>query len=133
VEERVASIFRACCVPASPMDCVIEVLDCCLPIWTYGLQLWGTACTSNIQILERFQSKALRVITDAPRYVTNALLRRDLHIQSVKEEIQRLSSQYNVRLDSHSNLTANPKKQPTNRRLRLILPTDLPTRFFVYI
>jgi hypothetical protein len=36
------------------------------PIWTYGLQLWGTASTSNIEILERFQSKALRMIVDSP-------------------------------------------------------------------
>jgi hypothetical protein len=35
-------------------------------IWTYGIQLWGTASTSNIKILERFQSKALRMIVDAP-------------------------------------------------------------------
>jgi hypothetical protein len=32
-------------------------------IWTYGIQLWGTASTSNIEILERFQSKALRMIS----------------------------------------------------------------------
>jgi hypothetical protein len=32
------------------------------PIWTYGIQLWGTASTSNIDILERFQSKALFLI-----------------------------------------------------------------------
>jgi hypothetical protein len=25
------------------------------PIWTYGVQLWGTASNSNIDILERFQ------------------------------------------------------------------------------
>jgi hypothetical protein len=35
------------------------------PIWTYGIQLWSTASTSNIEILERFQSKALRIIVDA--------------------------------------------------------------------
>jgi hypothetical protein len=29
------------------------------PIWTYGVQLRGTASTSNIEILERFQSKVL--------------------------------------------------------------------------
>jgi carbonic anhydrase len=81
------------------------------PIWTYGLQLLGRASTSNIEILERFQSKALRMITDAPWYVTNALLRRDLHIPSVKEEIQQLSFQYSTRLNSHPNLlTANLKK-----------------------
>jgi hypothetical protein len=27
------------------------------PIWTYGIQLWGSASISNIEILERFQSK----------------------------------------------------------------------------
>jgi hypothetical protein len=35
------------------------------PIWTYGIQLWGTASTSNIEILGRFQSKALRRIVVA--------------------------------------------------------------------
>jgi hypothetical protein len=44
------------------------------PIWTYGIQLWGTASTSNIEILERFQSKALRMIVDAPWYVPNTLI-----------------------------------------------------------
>jgi hypothetical protein len=32
------------------------------PIWTYEMQLWGTASTSDIEILERFQSKALGMI-----------------------------------------------------------------------
>jgi hypothetical protein len=57
------------------------------PIWTYGLQLWGTASTSNIEILERFQSKALRIIVDAPWYVPNIHIRHDLQLTSVKEEI----------------------------------------------
>jgi hypothetical protein len=35
------------------------------PIWTYGIQLWGTASTSNIEIQTLFQSKALRMIVDA--------------------------------------------------------------------
>jgi hypothetical protein len=54
------------------------------PIWTYGIQLWGTASTSNIDILERFQSKVLRMIVDAPWYVPNNLIRRDLHISTVR-------------------------------------------------
>jgi hypothetical protein len=33
------------------------------PIWAYGIQLWGTAATSNVEILERLQSKALRMIS----------------------------------------------------------------------
>jgi hypothetical protein len=36
------------------------------PILTYGIQLWGTASTSNIEILKRFQSKTLRMIEWTP-------------------------------------------------------------------
>jgi hypothetical protein len=87
------------------------------------------ASTSNIEILKIFQSNALH-ITDAPWYVTNALLRRDLHSPSIKEEIQRLSSQYSARLNSNPNLlTATLKKRPTNRRLRCILPPDFLYKF----
>jgi hypothetical protein len=44
------------------------------PIWTYRIQLWGTASTSDIEILERFQSKTLRTIVDAPWYVPNMVI-----------------------------------------------------------
>jgi hypothetical protein len=73
------------------------------PIWTYGIQLWGSASTSNIEILERFQSEALRMIADAPRYVPNVILRQDLQISSVKEEILRFSIQYSSRLQTYPN------------------------------
>jgi hypothetical protein len=56
------------------------------PMSTYGIQLWGTASTSNIEILECFQSKALRVIADAPWYVPNAVIRRDLQTPTAKEQ-----------------------------------------------
>jgi hypothetical protein len=56
------------------------------PIWTYGIQLWGTASTSNIEILELFQSKALRMIVDAHWYVPNTVIRRDLQYQQLKEK-----------------------------------------------
>jgi hypothetical protein len=49
------------------------------PIWTYGIQLWGWASISTIEILEGFQGKVLRIITDAPWYVPNTVLRQDLH------------------------------------------------------
>jgi len=35
------------------------------PIWTYGVQLWGTASNSNMEILQRFQNKYLRIIINA--------------------------------------------------------------------
>jgi hypothetical protein len=45
------------------------------PTWTYGIQLWGTTSNSNTEILERFRSKVLRLIVDAPWYVSNSVTR----------------------------------------------------------
>jgi hypothetical protein len=73
------------------------------PIWTYGIQLWGTASTSNTEILERFQSKALSIIVDAPWYVPNTVIGRDLQITRVKQEICHYSSEYSARLVTHPN------------------------------
>jgi hypothetical protein len=63
------------------------------PIWTYGIQLWGTASTSNLEILERFQSKALRMIVDAPWYEPNTAIRRDLQIQTAATALNMCSPQ----------------------------------------
>jgi hypothetical protein len=89
--------------------------------------------TSNIEILEQFQLKALRMIGDAPRYVLNTIIRRDLQIPTVTEEIRRYSSQYSARLSAHPNgLVMNLMEQPdNNRRLQRHLPNDLPTRLLV--
>jgi hypothetical protein len=43
--------------------------------------------TSNIEIIERFQSTALSMTVDAAWYVPNTVIRRDLHTPSVKEGI----------------------------------------------
>jgi hypothetical protein len=100
--------------------------------WTYGIQLWGTASTFNIGILERFQSKALRMIVDAPWYVPDTVIQRDLQIPSVKAEVCRYSSQYSACLGAHPNyVIVNLAELPDNRRLRRHLPNDLPTSFLV--
>jgi hypothetical protein len=100
------------------------------PIWTYGIQLWGTASTSNIEILERFQSKGLSMIVDAPWYVPNSLIRRGLRCPTVKEEIRRYSSHCGARFRTHPNhLAVNLLRLPDNRRLRRYLPNDLPDRY----
>jgi hypothetical protein len=99
-------------------------------MWTYGIQLWGTAFTSNIEILERFQCTVLRMIVDTPWYVPNTVIRRDLQTPTVNEELHHYSSQYSERLSVHPNdLAVNLTVQPDNRRLQRHLPNDLPTRF----
>jgi hypothetical protein len=72
------------------------------------------------------------MMVDAPWYVPNALIRRDLNILSVKEEICRYSTQYGARLRSHPNpLVVTLLGLPDNRRLQKRLPNDLPCRFLL--
>jgi hypothetical protein len=94
------------------------------PNESYGIQLWGTASTSNIDILERYQSKALSMIVDASWYVPNTVIRRNLQSPTVKGEVRRYSSQYSARLSANPNgLLVNLIELPDNRRLRKHLPT----------
>jgi hypothetical protein len=67
-----------------------------------------------------------------PWYVPNTIIRRDLQIPTVKQEIRRYSSQYTAHLSAHPNdLIVNLIELPDNRRLQRHLPNDLPTRFLV--
>jgi hypothetical protein len=93
----------------------------------------SSVTTSNIESLERFQSKALRMIGGAPWYVPYTVIQKDLQTPTVKVKIRRYSSQYSARLSAHPNgLVANLMEQlDNNRRLRRHLPNDLPTGFLV--
>jgi hypothetical protein len=73
------------------------------PIWTYGMPLWGTASTSNIEILQRFQNKVLRLIANAPRYVPNTVLHADLLIPTVKAELTTFGTKYREKLTVYPN------------------------------
>jgi hypothetical protein len=55
----------------------------------------------HVRSLERFQSKALRM---AFWYMPNMVIRRDLQIPTVKEEIHHYSSKYSARLRAHRNV-----------------------------
>jgi len=101
------------------------------PIWTYGIQLWGTVSTSNIDILERLQSKTLRIITDAPWYVPNAVIKHDLQVPSVRQEVRTYSVTYHARLEGHPKdlATSLLQQPPHNHRLKRYYPGDLATRF----
>jgi hypothetical protein len=97
----------------------------------YSIQLWGTATNSNINILERFQSKVLRIITDAPGYVPNAVIKHDLQVPSVRQEVWTYSVTYHARFEGHPNDLAISLLQqpPYDCRLKQYYPSDLVTRF----
>lgn len=96
------------------------------PIWMYGIQLWGCASKSNINIIQRSQSKILRIITNAPWYVTNQTLHEDLKIPYIRDEIAKQSTKHCSRLELHVNPILHPLLEPQlNRRLKRNWTTDL--------
>ncbi|KAI5720084.1 hypothetical protein M8J77_001627 [Diaphorina citri] len=74
------------------------------PVWTYGIQLWGCTCETTIYIIQRFQNKVLRSIVDAPWYIRNDNLHRDLCVETVKEVIKKAALAHQKRLQEHENI-----------------------------
>jgi hypothetical protein len=96
------------------------------PVWMYGCELWGCASKSNIHIIQRFQSKLLRTIADAPWFVTNHTLHTDFKIPKVRDVIHERLCYHRRRLEAHT----NPLLEPllivnNNRRLKRLWPTDM--------
>lgn len=73
------------------------------PIWTYASELWGSACATNIQIIQRFQNKVLRNICAAPWFTKNEEIHEYLEVTTVKEEIENRIKSYKGRLERHIN------------------------------
>jgi hypothetical protein len=69
-----------------------------------------------------------------PRYVQNTVIRRDLQIPTVKEEIRRYSSQYSARLSAHPNdLTVNLTELPDNKTPAKWSAYQIPSVIVVFV
>lgn len=102
------------------------------PIWTYGIQLWGSAANSNLEILQRFQNKVLRMIVDAPSFVPNSVIHHDIPLPTIQVEIEKYSMKYRQRLSDHPNPLATTlftNNEIEMRRLKRYTPEDLTHRF----
>lgn len=58
------------------------------PAMTYGAPAWALVSKTNLYKLEVIQNKVLRLITNAPWFVRNTQLRKDLKIPSIMEFIK---------------------------------------------
>jgi hypothetical protein len=76
------------------------------PVWTYGIQIWGYTKQSNTDIIQCFQNKVLRNIANAPWYIRNNDLHRDLEVDAVSSEIQRFVQKHEERFHHHENVEA---------------------------
>lgn len=97
------------------------------PVWTYGIQLWGCTKPSNIQIIQRFQNKVLRNIVNAPWYIRNTDIHRDLKVEDVESEIKKFAKSHEQRLHQHVNVEAIQLLDTTDivRRLKRTKPFEL--------
>ena len=75
-----------------------------------------TEGTSNLAVIQRYQAKTLRQITDAPWYVTNHTLHTDLRIPPVRKVFQELAETHRTALKSHPTPLIEPIVAPPNRR-----------------
>jgi len=73
-----------------------------LHFYFYGIALWGCVSKSNISVIQRYQSKLLRTITNAPWYVTNQTLHSDLRIPYVHSVLQNYIHKHRSALEVHS-------------------------------
>ena len=85
------------------------------------MDLW-TAKKPNLQIIETCQTKIIRYILGAPRYVRNSILLRDLQLNSVRNEAVEFCRRYMVRLTDHPNITA--RRLVTAKRFSRLQRTD---------
>jgi hypothetical protein len=72
-------------------------------IWIYGIQLWSCVSKSNIDVIQRCQNIALRIITTAYRFERNNAIHRDMMLPAIADEIQRFARKHETRLDHHVN------------------------------
>ena len=86
------------------------------PIWSYGVQLWGCAKPSNTKILQRIQSKILRIAFNAPWHISNKTLHADSGIPPVEDEIKRLTNNHIHNLTGQPNVLTSHLLAPHPQR-----------------
>lgn len=97
------------------------------PVWIYGIQLWGCTKKSNYACIQKFQNRVLRNMVNAPWYVRDKDLHRELQVEMVEDVIRKSAKSHEERLHRHPNpevlqLLAN---QDLLRRLKRTKPFEL--------
>lgn len=97
------------------------------PVWAYGAQLWGCTKEKHINRIQTFQNKVLRCMVNAPWFIRNSDLHRDLRVQEVATEIRDIALKHKSRLLSHINEEAAKlvNQQNIKRRLQRTKPFEL--------
>jgi hypothetical protein len=73
------------------------------PTMTYGIQKWGSTKISNLNLLQSFQSISLRLLTNAPRYINNHTIHKDLNIPNLHALASTHYKKCHFNTNNHSN------------------------------
>lgn len=65
--------------------------------------MWGTASSSNIEVIRVIPNENNEIFFNIPYYVSNKYIYYDLNIKNIKDEITRFSKKYQNLLKKHSN------------------------------
>ncbi|GBM61594.1 putative RNA-directed DNA polymerase from transposon X-element [Araneus ventricosus] len=90
------------------------------PIMSYASPVWGAAAKTPINKLEIAQNKIARQITQAPWYVRNKQIQKELKLTSVLDFFRKLASKFFNNIDNSTNpaITEIPRYDPTEHRKR---------------
>jgi len=108
------------CIGYSAVNHNCRLKSCTRQFSNLSLVFNCTASNTNIEILQRFQNKILRIIFDAPWYITNDTLHHDLNMPYIRNKIRRHCQRYADRMKEHPNIfTKNLVRSiKTPRRLK---------------
>ena len=99
-----------------------------MEVWFLSIlvSLWGCASKSSQAILQKAQSKILRMITNALWYVSNLTLHEDLKIPYVREVILEKYAKHHRKPETRPNPLLHPVLDTgQSRRLKRTQPVDL--------
>lgn len=94
---------------------------------TYGAPTWITMCATQKKRLQSYENKIFRIITNAPWFVRNTVISRDLNQESITTLINKLAKNHFTKMLTHNNLlirrtntkkTTEPEIQLPTRRYR---------------
>ena len=74
------------------------------PMVDYACPVWRNAANSHTRRLQVSQSKCLRIIAGAPRYVSNLQLHEDLEAPNLVEHIRNVAQSFDSKIPDSENL-----------------------------
>ncbi|GBN97044.1 RNA-directed DNA polymerase from mobile element jockey [Araneus ventricosus] len=77
------------------------------PILTYSAPIWCVTAKTHRSKIQILQNKILRIMTNAPWFVRNDVIHKDLKIELIEDHVKNLSRKFFSQLLDHKNPLIN--------------------------